>query len=81
MSRVKRLDCLFGGTEGLMVVVAGLLLVSVSLWAYGVQVQTPVDLTASLLALFLASWIGVVGLAGSALVPLWLLVHATTTCR
>ncbi len=81
MSRVKRFDCLFRGTEGLMAVVAGLLLVSLSLWAYGTQIQAPADLPAALLALFLASWIGVVGLAGSALIPLWLLVRATTSCR
>ena len=81
MSRVKWFDCLFRGAEGLMAMVAGLLIVSVSLWAYGVQMQAPANVPATLLSLFLASWIGVVGLAGSALIPLWLLVRATTTCR
>ncbi len=80
MNSTKRWDCLFQGVDRVMVVILGLLVVSLGLWAYG-QLQGPWDAAGRIVAMFVASWVGVVALLGSAGIPVLLFVRASTTCR
>jgi len=81
MKKMERWDCLFRGVEGYAGVISGILVLSVGLWTYGVQFQGAADMPGMLLTLFLASWIGVVGLGASALIPVWIFLRARTSCR
>ncbi len=80
MKQTERWDCLFSGLDKVIGVITGLLVLSLGLWIYGLQVQDPSNVPQMLLALFLSSWIGAVGMAGTALIPLWLVVR-TKKCR
>lgn len=80
MNSTTRWDCLFQGVERVTVVILGLLVVSLGLWAYG-QLQSPWDAGGRIVAMFVASWVGVVALLGSAVIPVLLFVRARTTCR
>ncbi len=80
MTQTERWDCLFSGLDKVMGVITGLLLLSLGLWIYGLQLQDASNVAQMLLAFFLSSWIGAVGMAGAALIPVWLVVR-TTKCR
>jgi len=80
MKQTERWDCLFSGLDKVIAVITGLLVLSLGLWIYGLQLQDASNVAQMLLALFLSAWIGVVGMAGTALIPVWLVVR-TTKCR
>ncbi len=80
MKQTERWDCLFSGLDKVIGVITGLLLLSLGLWIYGLQLQDSSSMPQMLLAFFLSSWIGAVGMAGAALIPVWLVVR-TTKCR
>ncbi len=80
MTQTERWDCLFSGLDKAIGVITGLLVLSLGLWIYGLQLQDSSSMPQMLLALFLSSWIGVVGMAGTALIPIWLVVR-TRKCR
>ncbi len=81
MSGVERWNCLFHGVDRVLVGLTGILLLSLALWIYGLQVGGVADVALRLLALVIASWIGVGVVAGAALVPIWVFVRARGTCR
>ncbi len=80
MKQTERWDCLFSGLDKVIGVITGLLLLSLGLWIYGLQLQDASNVAQMLLTFFLSSWIGAVGMAGAALIPVWLVVR-TTKCR
>ncbi len=80
MKQTERWDCLFSGLDKVIGVITGLLVLSLGLWIYGLQLQDSSSMPQMLLALVPSSWIGVVGMAGTALMPVWLVVR-TTKCR
>ncbi len=80
MKQTERWDCLFSGLDKVIAVITGLLVLSLGLWIYGLHLQDASNMAQILLALFLSSWIGAVGMAGTALIPLWLVVR-TKRCR
>ncbi len=80
MKQTERWDCLFSGLDKVIAVITGLLVLSLGLWIYGLQLQDSSSMPQMLLAFFLSSWIGAVGMAGAALIPVWLVVR-TTKCR
>ncbi len=80
MKQTERWDCLFSGLDKVIGVITGLLVLSLGLWIYGLQLQDASNVAQMLLAFFLSSWIGAVGMAGAALIPVWLVVR-TTKCR
>ena len=80
MTQTERWDCLFSGLDKVMSVIIGLLVLSLGLWIYGLQLQDSSNVPQMLLVLFLSSWIGAVGMAGTALIPVWLVVR-TKKCR
>lgn len=77
----ERWDCLFRGAGWFVVLLTGLLVASLGLWEYGVHVQDSARLPWMLLALFLSSWTAFLGLAGLALLTMWLVVRASAVCR
>ncbi len=80
MKQTERWDCLFSGLDKVIGVMTGLLVLSLGLWIYGLQLQDSSSMPQMLLAFFLSSWIGAVGMAGTALIPVWLVVR-TKKCR
>ncbi len=80
MKQTERWDCLFSGLDKVIGVITGLLVLSLGLWIYGLQLQDASNVAQMLLAFFLSAWIGAVGMAGAALIPVWLVVR-TTKCR
>ncbi len=75
MKQTERWDCLFSGLDKVMGVIIGLLVLSLGLWIYGLQLQDSSNVPQMLLVLLLSSWIGAVGMAGTALIPVWLVVR------
>ncbi len=75
MKQRERWDCLFSGLDKVFGVITGLLVLSLGLWIYGLQLQDSSNMAQMLLALLLSSWIGAVGMAGTALMPVWLVVR------
>ncbi len=80
MIQTERWDCLFSGLDKAIGVITSLLVLSLGLGIYGLQFQESSTVPQMLLAFFLSTWIGVIGLAGTALIPVWLVVR-TTKCR
>ena len=80
MKQTGRWDCLFSGLDKVIGVMTGWRVVRVGLWIYGGQLQDASNVAQMLLAFFLSAWIGAVGMAGTALIPVWLVVR-TTKCR
>ncbi len=80
MKQTERWDCLFSGLDKVIGVMTGLLVLSLGLWIYGLQLQDSSSMPQMLLAFFLSAWIGAVGMAGTALIPVWLVV-LTKKCR
>ncbi len=80
MKQTERWDCLFSGLDKVIGVITGLLVLSLGLWIYGLQLQDASNVAQMLLAFFLSAWIGAVGMAGTALIPVWLVVR-TRKCR
>ncbi len=80
MKQTERWDCLFSGLDKVMGVIIGLLVLSLGLWIYGLQLQDSSNVPQMLVVLLLSSWIGAVGMAGTALIPVWLVVR-TKKCR
>ena len=81
MTREERWSCLSKGLGSIMAVVGTLLAFSLALWSYGELAQDARSLPWILLALFLSSWTAVVGLAGSAVIPVWLVFRARNGCK
>ena len=80
MTQTDRWDCLFSGLEKAIGVIASLLVLSLGLGMYGLQLQEPSTVPQMILALFLSTWIGVIGLAGIAIIPVWVAAR-TRKCR
>ena len=80
MKQTERWDCLFSGLDKVMGVITGLLVLSLGLWIYGLQLQDSSNVPQMLVVVLLSSWIGAVGMAGTALIPVWLVVR-TKKCR
>jgi len=80
MKQTERWDCLFSGLDKVIGVITGLLVLSLGLWIYGLQLQDASNVAQMLLAFFLSAWIGALGMAGTALIPVWLVVRAKK-CR
>ncbi len=80
MKQTERWDCLFSGLDKVMGVIIGLLVLSLGLWIYGLQLQDSSNVPQMLVVVLLSSWIGAVGMAGTALIPVWLVVR-TKKCR
>ena len=80
MMQTDRWDCLFSGLNTAMGVIAGFLVFSLGLGLYGLQFQEASTEPQMLLAMFLATWAGAIGLAGIALIPVWVAVR-TRTCH
>ncbi len=76
-----RWDCLLKGIEVFEGVSAVLTLIGIGLAFYALHVLEQASLGGFLLFLFIASWIGAIGLACLALIPVVLLVRAKTSCR
>ncbi|MDA2910790.1 hypothetical protein MYX04_07660 [Nitrospiraceae bacterium AH_259_D15_M11_P09] len=80
MKQTERWDCLFSGLDKVIGMITGLLVLSLGLWIYGLQLQDASNVAQMLLAFFLSAWIGAVGMAGTTLIPVWLVVR-TKKCR
>ena len=80
MTQTSRWDCLFSGLDQAIGVIACLLVLSLGLGIYGLQLQEPSTVPQMLLALFLSTWVGVIGLAGIAIIPVWVAAR-TKKCR
>lgn len=81
MNGIEWWNCLFRGVDRVLVGLTGLILLSLGLWMYGLQAGAGADVALGLLALVIASWIGVGVVAGAALVPVWVFVRARGKCR
>ncbi len=75
MKQTERWDCLFSGLDKVMGAIIGLLVLSLGLWIYGLELQDSSNVPQMLVVLLLSSWIGAVGMAGTALIPVWLVVR------
>ncbi len=75
MKQTERWDCLFSGLDKVIGLITGLLVLSLGLWIYGLQLQDLSNVPQMLVVLLLSSWIGAVGMAGTALIPVWLVVR------
>ena len=80
MTQKKRWDCLFSGLDKVIGVIAGLLVLSLGLWIYGLQLQESSTVHLMLLTLFLSLWIEFIGLTGVAIIPVWVAAR-TRKCR
>lgn len=81
MGSKVRWDCLLKGMDLFMGIVAVFLLIGVALETYAIQIQGQIGLAGNLLILYLASWIGGLGIACLSLLMVWGLVRARTSCR
>ncbi len=80
MTQTERWDCLFSGLDKAIGVITSLLVLSLGLGIYGLQFQESSTVPQMILALFLSTWIGVIGLAGIAIIPVWVAAR-TRKCR
>ena len=81
MDRTDWWDCLFRGMERVLGGLIGLFMVSIGLWMYGSHIGQSSDLAWALLAMTGATWIGLVAVAGAAMVPVWMAVRASVGCK
>ena len=78
--KIDRWDCLLSGLDTAIGVILSLLVLSLGLGVYGLQLQEPSSVPQLLLALFLSTWTGIIGLVGFAIIPVWM-VARTKKCR
>ncbi len=81
MGSNERWQCLLKGMEVFEGISAVLILIGIGLAFYAFHALEQASLGGFLLFLFIASWMGVFGIACLALIPVLLLVRAKTSCR
>ncbi len=81
MTREERWNCFFRGLGPMTWTIGALLATSLALWGYGILASNSANLAWVLLALFLSAWVGLAGLAGSLVIPVWVLFRARTGCK
>ena len=81
MKNKMRWDCLLKDVDVFLGIVAVLFLISLGLEVYTLQIQSQANFVGTLLFLFIASWIRVLGITCLILLPVWLLVRAKMRCR
>lgn len=81
MISTMRWDCVFRGLDSFVGLVAALILLSLGLEVYALQLEKQADLAGVLLLLYLAAWVGVAAIASLSLILGSVLVRLTTNCR
>lgn len=81
MNSTTRWDCVFRGLNRFVGLVSALILLSIGLEFYALQIKQQADLAGALLFLYLAAWVGVAAIASLSLILGSVLVRLTTNCR
>jgi len=81
MNNEEKFQCLWAGLRVFMGAIGGLLLIGFGLDLYALRIWGEAGFGEILSAFFMATWIGVLGVVGLALIPVLMLFRSKTRCR